>query len=226
MDTQQMEEQFNRIAEEYDVNRRKFIPCFDEYYEKTTAFAASGLKPPRRILDLGAGTGLLSMYYYRHFPRAEYVLADVAEAMLEVARRRFAGMPNVKFETADYTRGLPGGDFDLIVSALSVHHLETEQKAELFSRIHERLPEGGCFVNYDQFCADTPEACGWFDRYWIAQLYRSGLSETDLARWRERRKLDRECSLSEELAMLKNAGFQSVNCIYSVVKFSVIAAVK
>ena len=157
MDTQQMEEQFNRIAEEYDVNRRKFIPCFDEYYEKTTAFAASGLKPPRRILDLGAGTGLLSMYYYRHFPRAEYVLADIAEAMLEVARRRFAGMPNVKFETADYTRGLPGGDFDLIVSALSVHHLETEQKAELFSRIHERLPEGGCFVNYDQFCADTPE---------------------------------------------------------------------
>ena len=34
MDTQQMEEQFNRIAEEYDVNRRKFIPRFDEYYEK------------------------------------------------------------------------------------------------------------------------------------------------------------------------------------------------
>lgn len=226
MNTQQMEEQFNCIAEEYDVNRRKFIPCFDEYYEGATAFAVSGLREPRRILDLGAGTGLLAMYYFRHYPRAEYVLTDVAEAMLGVARRRFAGLSNVKFEIADYSSGLPAGDFDLIVSALSVHHLETAQKAELFSRIYAKLPSGGCLVNYDQFCADTPEASGWFDRYWIAHLYRSGLSETDLARWQERRKLDRECSLAEETAMLKTAGFQSVNCIYSAGKFSVIAAVK
>lgn len=36
-----IEEQFNRIAKEYDVNRRNFIPCFDEYYEATTNFIAS-----------------------------------------------------------------------------------------------------------------------------------------------------------------------------------------
>ena len=33
-----IQEQFNKIAREYDVNRRKFIPCFDEFYLKTTAF--------------------------------------------------------------------------------------------------------------------------------------------------------------------------------------------
>ena len=36
-----IEEQFDLIANEYDSGRRKFIPCFDDYYEKTTAFAAS-----------------------------------------------------------------------------------------------------------------------------------------------------------------------------------------
>lgn len=30
--------QFNLVAEEYDANRRKFIPCFDDYYEGTAAF--------------------------------------------------------------------------------------------------------------------------------------------------------------------------------------------
>ena len=27
-----IEEQFNLIAKEYDANRKKFIPCFDEFY--------------------------------------------------------------------------------------------------------------------------------------------------------------------------------------------------
>ena len=36
-----IEEQFNRIAQEYDANRKKFIPCFTDYYENTTKFILS-----------------------------------------------------------------------------------------------------------------------------------------------------------------------------------------
>ena len=39
-----MQEQFNKVAEEYDKNRRKFIPCFDDYYENSTAFIASAMR--------------------------------------------------------------------------------------------------------------------------------------------------------------------------------------
>ena len=31
-----IKEQFNFVAQEYDANRKKFIPCFDDYYENTT----------------------------------------------------------------------------------------------------------------------------------------------------------------------------------------------
>ncbi len=221
-----MEEQFNAIAREYDSGRRKFIPCFDDYYGTATAFVAAGLREPKRILDLGAGTGLLSMFYFRHFPHAEYVLVDIADQMLEVARGRFAGLPNVRFLTEDYSLKLPEGGFDLIVSALSIHHLEDGRKMELFRRICDQLPQGGMFVNYDQFCADAPEMSAKFDSYWIAQLHGSGLSESELARWRERRRLDRECSLGTEISMLKASGFPHADCIYSQQKFSVIAAGK
>lgn len=60
---QEIYQQFNRIAEEYDVNRRKFIPCFDEFYKETTAFIARCIGKPMRILDLGAGTGLLTAFW-------------------------------------------------------------------------------------------------------------------------------------------------------------------
>ena len=42
------------------------------------------------------------------------------------------------------------------------------------------LPEDGIFVNYDQFCADTPVMNDLFDTYWESQLYSSGLTERDI----------------------------------------------
>ena len=113
-----------------------------------------------------------------------------------------------------------------MVSALSIHHLEHEDKKELFTRIYDKLPEGGVFINYDQFCAEAEEMNTWFDTYWVNHLETSGLSELDLAKWRERRKLDRECSLEEETQMLRESGFTEVKCVYSYQKFSVIVAVK
>ena len=61
--------QFNLIAEEYDCNRRKFIPCFDDYYKNLTQFIISSIKKPKKVLDLGAGTGLLSYYWYVQLTR-------------------------------------------------------------------------------------------------------------------------------------------------------------
>ena len=221
-----IQSQFNLIAEEYDVNRRKFIPCFDDYYDSTTRFIAANITQPKRVLDLGAGTGLLSYYWFKCFPASEYVLVDIADEMLNVARRRFEGMENVSYQILDYSKTLPDADFDVIISALSIHHLEDTDKAELFKRIYDKLPVGGTFVNYDQFCAGQAEMNVWFDRYWENQMLNSGLTANDIKLWKERRKLDRECSVEQECEMLRKSGFNAVKCVYSYQKFSVIVAVK
>lgn len=221
-----IEKQFNLIAEEYDKNRKKFIPCFHDFYQETTKFIASNIAKPKRILDLGAGTGLLSYFWFQHYPSAEYVLVDVANEMLNIAQKRFYGIRNVSCQILDYSDELPGGVFDVIVSALSVHHLKNEDKLDLFARIYDILPRGGLFVNYDQFCADQSEMNHWYDSYWESQLFNSGLTERDIELWKERRKLDRECSVEQEIEMLCQCKFEAVQCIYSHQKFSVIVAIK
>ena len=95
------------------------------------------------------------------------------------------------------------GQFDTITSALSIHHLNDEQKVELFHRIYESLPVGGLFVNYDQFCAGTPMMDQWFDSYWEKELYNSGLTDRDIQLWKGRRKIDKECSVEKEVEMLR-----------------------
>lgn len=218
--------QFNLIAEEYDGKRRKFIPCFDDFYIKTTQFITFNINEPKRIIDLGAGTGLLTYYWYQQYPNAAYVLVDIADEMLNVARKRFDGIKNISYQAENYMNKLPETMFDTVISALSIHHLEDEGKIKLFARIYDRLPNSGLFLNYDQFCAAQPEMNRWYDIYWESQLMNSGLTEQDIALWKERRKLDRECSVEWETTMLRKCGFQAVECVYSSQKFAVIAAIK
>lgn len=221
-----IEKQFNLVANEYDKNRKKFLPCFDDFYINATKLIISNIAEPKRILDLGAGTGLLSYFWMQHYPTSEYVLVDIADEMLDVARKRFNDKNNVSYQVLNYVNELPKGRFDVVASALSVHHLENEDKLNLFARIYDILPSNGLFVNYDQFCAGQPEMNNWFDLYWESQLANSGLTDHDIELWRFRRKLDRECSVEQETEMLYKSKFKVVKCIYSYHKFSVIIAIK
>lgn len=221
-----IEGQFNLIAKEYDSKREKFIPCYEDFYENTTNFIASNIKCPHSILDLGAGTGLLTSFWYKYFPSSIYTLVDIAEDMLKIAKKRFAGINNIVFNTLNYAEALPPDDFDIVISALSIHHLCDNEKVKLFNTLFTRLPHGGIFVNYDQFCANDYKINSWFNHYWVEHLYNSGLNENDLLLWEERKKLDKEISVEKEIELLKNSKFSHSECIFSSQKFSVIISIK
>lgn len=221
-----IEKQFNLIAEEYDINRRKFIPCFDDFYKSTTEFIVSNMDVPKQVVDLGAGTGLLTYFWYRLCPNSKYMLVDIADEMLNVARKRFDKIENISYQIENYIDKLPDCIFDTVISAISIHHLEDNEKEKLFTKIYDRLPQDGLFVNYDQFCAGHLKMNQWFDSFWESQLANSGLTDKDIELWKERRKLDRECSVEQEVDMLKKCNFRIVKCVYSYQKFSVIVAIK
>lgn len=221
-----IKEQFNIVAQEYDANRKKFIPCFNDYYVNTTKFICSNIKKISRVLDLGAGTGLLTYFWYQQCPSAEYVLVDIADEMINIARKRFEGIDKISYQVLDYSKELPSGNYDVIISALSIHHLENEYKQKLFKQIYDKLPNGGLFVNYDQFCGSQDEMAKWFNSYWESQLAISGLTKHDIELWKERKQFDRECSLKDEIEMLRKSNFKIVECVYSYQKFSVIVAIK
>ncbi len=226
MRTEEIQARFDAIAKVYDENRKKFIPCFDDYYLTTVRFLSSSIPSPKTILDLGAGTGLLSKFLYDEFPNAKFSLVDVSGKMLEVARKRFEGFPNFEFSSLDYTRNLPNRKFDLIASALSIHHLEDGDKRALYRNVLEHLESGGTLVNIDQFNADTAEMNALYESYWVNSIRASGLSEQEFERWQARKALDRENTVDETKALLSDAGFQVVECIYRFMKFAVVIARK
>lgn len=226
MEIEKISERFGKGAFNYDQQRRIFIPCFDEYYDASIHFLTTFRKDFGSVLDLGAGTGLFTKYVYEQYPEAHYTLVDVAEPMLDLARDRFAEMKNVDYLVADYSQHFPGGKYDLVTSALSIHHLDHDQKERLYRNIYESLPANGVFLNLDQFIASSREVEEAYVCWWHNFVRHHIPSENEMQQFLNRRELDREQTLEETMRVLNQTGFRKVECVYNFMKFGVIVAVK
>lgn len=222
MDIAAIRSGFDAAAGGYDQARRQLIPCFDGFYGQALDLIPFRSDERFRVLDLGAGTGLLSALIQERFPQAQLTLVDVAEAMLAKARQRFAGMAGqCEFIVADYTSAPLPKRFDLVVSALSIHHLADPLKAALFQRLYDALPDGGMFINADQVLGATPEIEQIYRDVWVQQVRQRGASEATLDAAFERMKEDRMALLADQLAWLEKAGFRQVDCWYKSYSFVV-----
>ena len=205
---------FDTIAGQYDSQRRYIIPGMQEFYG-AAVWAAEWPGTSPAILDIGAGTGLLSALMLEKYPDASLTLLDFAEQMLAVARQRFSGWKNVRYITGDYRDVDFGGTYDIVCSALSIHHLADEEKAALYSRIFSILNPGGIFVNADQARGETAAIDKHFMEYWDTFLKTGPLSDGQREEVRKRRDvLDRNAKLSSQLSWLNEAGFSDVDVIY------------
>ncbi len=111
----------------------------------------------RRILDLGTGDGRLLALVKRGHPNTEAVAIDFSPAMLDAARKRFAGDSSVAVITHNLDDPLPDlGKFDAVISSFAIHHVVHERKRALYSEIHGLLNAGGVFCNLEHVASPTP----------------------------------------------------------------------
>ncbi len=218
---------FDRTAETYDRARRRLIPCFDELYRAAVDALPFGRDDDIDVLDLGAGTGLLSAFVAYAYPRARITMVDAAEQMLVQARERFAlGGDRFRFEIADYGEGQITGRYDAILSALSLNHLTDDKKRMIFEQSHAGLNRGGIFVNADRVFAETPELETRLHESWIKRTRELGVGENDLRQALQRMEFDCAAKVSDQLSWLHAAGFREVGLQYRNLIFAVYSGMK
>jgi Methylase involved in ubiquinone/menaquinone biosynthesis len=223
MEHHEIKKKFDEVAQDYDGQRRGLIPCFDDFYGAAVAWTETPAEEPA-VLDLGAGTGLLAAMLLDKYPNARMTLVDFSGDMLEQAKRRLAGYRGTVFIEADYTSYPFEGPFDAVVSSLSIHHLTHEEKRRLFRTVRRLLRPGGVFVNADQTAGASERVDERYRSLWIDAVIGSGLPREALDASIERRKLDRNAGLEDQLQWLRDAGFHAADCVYKYNEFTVYAA--
>lgn len=123
------------------------------YHRLQDATAAATGRGAARILELGIGTGETARRVLARHPGASLVGIDASADMLAVAR---AALPPADLRVARLQDRLPPGPFDLVVSALAVHHLDAAGKADLFTRVAAVLEPRGRFVLGDVVVPEDP----------------------------------------------------------------------
>jgi trans-aconitate methyltransferase len=224
---QSAEQAFNRDAATYDAGRRALIPCFDGFYGNALEVIGDwgGPREPR-VLDLGAGTGLFSAMVLAQLPHASIMLTDISEEMLAQARDRFGNDGRVRYQRADLSTDTLAGPWDLVISALAIHHLADKDKRSLFKRVHEWLSPGGLFINAEQVLGPTSRQEQQYRALWERQIRANGVDDAGVQRANERMAFDQCSTVADQLGWMREAGFARVDCTFKAWRFAVMAGWK
>jgi len=218
---------FDKAAQSYDQARRQLVPCFDDFYGTVLDLIPFTTDSAIRVLDLGAGTGLLSALIAGTFPNAHLTLVDISQGMLDRARQRFVNdAERFQFRTLDLAEGPLWGRYEAVVSALAIHHVSDEWKQRLFQGVHDVLCDGGVFINADQVLGTTPEIDEEYKAAWLRQVRERGVDEGDLTAALERMQEDEMSTLGLQVKYLEDIGFRMVDCWYKNYGFVVYAGRK
>jgi tRNA (cmo5U34)-methyltransferase len=215
---------FDAHAADYDALRRRLVPVFDALYEAAVGALSLASGPVRRVLDVGAGTGLLSEFVHRALPDVELTLLDGSPAMLAAARARLGDAAT--YLEQDFADALPAGPWDAVVSALAIHHFADAGKRALFAQIHDRLAPGGVFVNAEHVAGPTPHLDAHYAAWHRARCVALGATPAEWAAAVRRMSFDRLATVDDQLAWLRDAGYAEVDCLFKHHGFAVILAAK
>jgi demethylmenaquinone methyltransferase/2-methoxy-6-polyprenyl-1,4-benzoquinol methylase/phosphoethanolamine N-methyltransferase len=118
--------------------------------ENTAGLA--GIQPGSHVLDVGCGTGDLTLVAKRRAgPAGKVVGIDASPEMIAVARHKAAAAgAEIEFREA-VVEALPFGDrsFDVVLSSLMMHHLPADLKRQALAEIARVLKPGGQLVIVD-----------------------------------------------------------------------------
>jgi SAM-dependent methyltransferase len=125
--------------------------------QKMLSFAPFPREAKLKVLDVGAGYGVVTEEVLQAFPAAHVTLQDYSQPMLDQARRGLAdNSDQLSYVVCDLTTPswphAVGGPFDLAVSAIALHNLRDAEKIfACYRAIHGLLRPGSCFLNCDRF---------------------------------------------------------------------------
>ncbi|HEY5562281.1 MAG TPA: class I SAM-dependent methyltransferase [Clostridiaceae bacterium] len=202
MKLEEMSSFFNNRVEGYEEHMMNNVAGSNIFYIETAKLIpkAKGLK----LLDLGCGTGLEFDEIFKLNPTVMVTGIDLAKDMLKrIKEKHWDKLNQINLIVDSYFHYDIGEDiFDVVLSVETLHHYSHEEKATLYKKIIKSLKQDSLYIEVD-YMAPNQE----YEDYYFSEkkriLVELGITE-GLYHY------DTPCTVENQIQLLYNAGFKSV----------------
>lgn len=221
--TDAFEDMLARSIPQYDVMRRAVR---DVILDRLNRDPDPHPKGTRNFLDLGTSRGDALAEILEAFPLENYLAIEVSPPMLDAARRRFAGWPNVNVRNLDLREEFPSGTFDATLSILTLQFVPINYRQRIVRDVYRSLRPGGVFV-----CVEKILGAGELDETFV-DIYHTLKAENGYTGEQiERKRLALEGVLVPmtdrwNREMLYDAGFRTVDSFWRWMNFTGYVAIR
>ena len=225
MNLDAVREQFEQRAFDYDGLIPRLIPRYREQHDLILQLIPFETNAHIKVLDLGAGTGILSALILQAFPQANVLAFDISEKMLKVCQTNLSAyQERLTLQQGNFAEDNFGNGYDLVVSGLAIHHLDSAGKQTLFKKLFQSMNSGGILLIRDIVTAATPRLTEQYEQLW--RQYMKANREYDAAWFQKYLEEDIPSSVEEQTRWLSEAGFADTACHWRHLNFAIFGGVK
>lgn len=219
---------FEEEAQEFDTTILKLVPYYPQMIQALVSAIPFKESEKINIIDLGCGTGYISMKLKERFPNSKLTCLDFAENMITQARIRLKKYDSIIFYNEDFRKFEFDKTYDVAVSSLALHHLETKkEKKKFYSKIFDSLKSRGVFYNADIILSSNDYLQKLYISKWKEFMSRTISTKEIEDTWMTKHhKEDHPEILLDQLEWLKEIGFTEVDVVWKYYNFAVYGGTK
>lgn len=223
--------EFNaQVAAVFDDMVSRSIPFYSEVLQMSAELAHDFYAPNTMIYDLGCSTGALVPHLQQQFAdRAfAYLGLDSSVPMIEKAlgHKTSAGNNTVDFQVSDIT-AVEFAPASVFVSNYTFQFLKPLARQALLRRIYAALTNDGCLILSEKCVEDSADVSRLYADHYHAMKARKGYSQLEIAEKREAlENVLIPFRVSENIEMLREAGFNPVSIFFKCYGFTSFLALK
>jgi tRNA (cmo5U34)-methyltransferase len=218
---------FEEEARIFDKVIVQLIPYYNRMVDALVSAVPFGKNDSFKVVDLGCGTGTIANILKRKFSKAKVVCFDIAENMIEQAKKNLKDYDDIEYVLGDFSKTGFSMKCDMVLSSLALHHMVTDREKENFyAQIYKNLSKGGGFYNADVVLGSNKVIQKVYMDKW-KEFMLNRITEEEVERTYEKyHSEDHPAQLMKQLKWLEGIGFKDVDVIWKHFNFAVYGGVK
>lgn len=230
------------VADNYLTGTRNAIPFAGEQLKLISALVNHTKQPILRFLDIGTGDGVMAHYLLDQFPKAEAIVVDFSDQILDACKKRLESygsrvtIVKADLTSSEWKQSFDEGCFlDADVSGFCIHHLTHGRKYELYEEIYALLRPKGIFLNLEHVASQHLDGEALFDQLFVESLIayeqtRDNSRTVDEVRSAYDNRADKEenklLSVVTQCEWLREIGYEKVDIHFKWLELSLFGGVK